>query len=80
MVWISDLYPLNSLFSVRSLNPRKVHDRCMRTASCYSEPCHLHFLFESCFVGSTSNYEMDCSPEYMTSCIFNGCDMEIKCF
>lgn len=80
MVWFSGLFPLNSLFSVRSLNPGRVHDRCMHTASCYSVPCHLHFLFESCFVGSPSNYETDCSPECMTSCIFNGCDMETSAF
>lgn len=82
MVLFSDLCPLT--LSLCSLSGHLIPGRCMRgvmcTASCYSVPCHLRFLFESCFVGPTSNYETDCSPECMTSCIFNGCDMEIKCF
>lgn len=80
VVWFCDLLPLSSLFAVGSLNLQKVHDRCVENVSCYFAPRHLHFLFESCFVGSPSNCETDCSPERMTSCIFNGCDVEIKCF
>ena len=37
------------------LIPGRCHDRCLCPASCYSVPCHLHFLLESCFVDSTSN-------------------------
>lgn len=79
VAWFSDSFSLK-LSVVCQVNPRKGHDRCSCTGSCYSIPCHLRFPFESCFVGFTLNYEMDCSLECMTSFTFNGCDMEIKCF
>ena len=80
MVWFSDLCPWNSLFSVRSLNPREVHDRCL---------CPLHvILYPVTFISSWNHVLLILlqirkwiAPQSIWHhWIFNGCDMEIKCF